>query len=83
MVYVRINQKATGEKLRSLREENGYKIKDLTKVLSLSCVQTIYSWESGVNIPSIENLLVLQELYQTSVQEMLVYDYVQEEKPKK
>lgn len=58
------------EKLAHLRKETGLSQVELAEELGISR-QTISKWESGITIPSPENLVRLGELYRVSVGSLL------------
>ena len=66
-----IDKKATGACIRRLMEEKGYSYSDIQEYLCLSCVQTVYRWTEGVNIPSIDNLYALSKLFNVSMDDMI------------
>lgn len=66
-----IDKEQTGRRLAYLMEKGGLTPKDIQHYLSLSCVQTVYRWLNGINIPSVDNLYALSQLFQVSVDEML------------
>ena len=68
-----IDKKMTGKCLKKLMRQNGLTPKDIQRYLSLSCVQTVYRWFSGVNIPSIDNLYALSQLYGVEVDGMVKF----------
>ena len=69
-----INMKATGENIRRKRKERHYTVPNLCECFGFEALQTIYKWESGSGLPSIENLLTLSRLFETPVERILVYD---------
>ena len=70
-MYPVIDKERTGKRLKGLMELNGLSPKDIQCYLSLSCVQTVYRWLEGTNIPSIDNLYALSQLFQTGMDEMI------------
>ena len=54
--YPILDKVKTGKQLKQLIKNKGYTIKDIQQYLSLSCIQTIYRWFDGINIPSVDNL---------------------------
>ena len=42
-----INMIKTGERIRRLRMEHGYRVRDLQKMIGLESPQSIYKWERG------------------------------------
>lgn len=53
--------------LRELREENGKTIADVAKALGVS-VQAISNYEHGIRMISLEQTLILAELFEESVE---------------
>ena len=45
---------------------------DVRRYLDLNCVQTVYRWLNGVNVPNVDNLYALSELFQVGIDEMIV-----------
>ena len=62
-VYLSIQQKATGERIRELLKKNGYTVKDIQKFMGFENPQAIYKWISGRSLPSIDNFLILSKVY--------------------
>lgn len=58
------------EKLISLRKQKGLTQMDLAERLDVSR-QSISRWEVGISVPSTENLKVLSELYEVSLDYLL------------
>ena len=72
MIYPTIDKEKTGKHLEKLMRKNGLTPKDICDYLSLSCVQTVYRWFEGINIPSIDNLYALSQLFQISMDELVI-----------
>ena len=73
-VYLSIQQKATGERIRELLKKNGYTVKDIQKFMGFENPQAIYKWISGRSLPSIDNFLILSKVLHTSIEDILVID---------
>lgn len=73
-----INMKKTGERLRQLREEHGYRVKDIQNVVGLESPQSIYKWERGENLPTIDNAVILADFYGISLDDLFVRDELKE-----
>ncbi len=58
------------EKLVRLRKEKGLTQLELAEAVKVSR-QAVSKWESGISLPSTENLRSLSELYQVSVDDLL------------
>ena len=67
-----IDQEATGENIRKLRLAAGISVKDLQKVLGFANPQTIYKWQRGCGLPSIDNLVVIAGVFGVKVDDILV-----------
>ena len=58
-----IDKKKTAERISAIMKVYGKTPADIQNYLKLSCVQTVYRWLEGVNIPSIDNLYALSQLF--------------------
>lgn len=75
-----INQQQTGYNIKMLRKKYGMSVKSLSNLLEFESVQSVYNWESGKTIPSLENLKLLSELFEKSIEEILIYEWYYEKK---
>ena len=66
-----IELEATGERISKLMQKNKMRAKDLADFLGIS-VQSISKWCHGVTLPSMDNLVILAELFHVSIEEILV-----------
>ena len=71
-ICVAVNTKATGEKIRKLREKCGFSKTEVQESLGLVGVQSIYDWENGVKLPNLENALGLARLLGVDLDQLLV-----------
>lgn len=71
MQYPVIDKKRTAERINFFMRCNRIKPTDIQKYLGLACVQTVYRWLDGTNIPSIDNLYALSQLFGVMVDDML------------
>lgn len=62
-----INKRETGVNLRRIMDIRGVAPKDVQHYLGLGCVQSVYRWTDGVNMPTIDNLYALSELLQVPI----------------
>ena len=62
-----INKKETGINLRTIMDKRGLSAKDVQEYLGLGCVQSVYRWIDGVNMPTIDNLYALSALFQLPI----------------
>lgn len=66
-----IDIKQTGRKINQLRIENNLSVKDLQKIFGFTTPQAIYKWQQGTTLPSLDNLVVLSEVFNVSIEEIL------------
>ncbi len=57
-------------KLKKIRTENRYKLKDIAEIAGVS-VQAVQQWETGATRPSIDRLKNLSRFYGVTVDELL------------
>ena len=69
---IRIDMIKTGRNIARLRKINDLTIKDIQDAMGFNTPQAIYKWMRGEAIPSIDNLVVLSELFDTAIDEILV-----------
>lgn len=62
-----INKRETGINLRRIMDMRGVTAKDVQQYLELGCVQSVYRWLDGINMPTIDNLYALSELFQIPI----------------
>lgn len=67
-----IDFKKTGSNIKQLCRQQKYSPTDIKNHLRLSCVQTVYKWFQGENIPSIENFYALSMLLEVSMEDLIV-----------
>lgn len=66
-----ISKRQTGINLRQIMDKRGLSAKDVQEYLGLGCVQSVYRWLDGVNLPTIDNLYALSELFQLPMDEIV------------
>ncbi|WNS78752.1 helix-turn-helix transcriptional regulator [Domibacillus sp. DTU_2020_1001157_1_SI_ALB_TIR_016] len=62
-----------GDKLKKLRQENGYSQNDLADKLHVTA-QAISKWENNKSIPDITNLVQLSDVYNISLDSLIKPD---------
>lgn len=73
-----INMKKTGERLTQLREEHGYSVSCIRDAVGLQSTQSVYKWERGENLPTIDNAVILAEIYGIPLDDLFVRDELKE-----
>ena len=71
---IQINMIATGHNISRMRKEKGITIKQIQEQMGFNTPQAIYKWQNGSTLPSLENLVVLAELFNTSIEELIVIE---------
>lgn len=69
---IRIDMVKTGRNIARLRKINDLTIKDIQDAMGFNTPQAIYKWMRGEAIPSVDNLVILSELFDTAIDEILV-----------
>lgn len=67
-----IDKAATGENIKRLIRARHITPNHIKEYLNLSCVQTVYRWLEGVNIPSVDNLYAISRLLNVSMDDLVV-----------
>lgn len=73
-VYISISQEKTGRRIRQMTAEKGYSVKDIQEAMGFEKPQAVYKWMSGKSLPSLDNLIILSRILNTSIESILVID---------
>ena len=71
--YPVIDLSATGVNIARLRTGAGYSVKELQSILGFANPQAIYKWQNGVNLPTVDNLVILAVAFGVKVDDILVF----------
>ena len=71
--YYGIDVAATGQNIRHLRKTMGLTVHDIQQYIGFEQPQSIYKWERGETIPSLEHLIALSQLFCLSIEDILVW----------
>lgn len=77
-----INMERTGHNIARLRKARGLSVKEVAGKLMLSSTQAVYQWENGQTLPSVDNFVLLADLFEVSVDELLIKDFPVERRKK-
>ena len=66
-----VDMKLTGQNITVLREQRGISVRDLQKLLGFSTTQSIYKWQRGETLPTIENLVALACIFSVSIDDII------------
>ncbi len=70
----RINMIATGNNITRLRKEKGISVKQIQEVMGFNTPQAIFKWQRGETMPTLDNIVVLSELFNTTIEEIVVIE---------
>lgn len=71
-VIPKIDMVNTGLNITNLRKANNLSVKEVQEVLGFNTPQALYKWERGLCLPTLDNLVILAELFKVSIEEILV-----------
>ena len=57
-----------------LRQNKGMSVKDLQDIFGFATPQAIYKWQRGTVLPTVDNLLILAELFQVHIDDILIME---------
>ena len=66
-----INLTKTGENIRRMRKEAGISVREMQIMFGFSNPQSIYSWQSGKSLPSVDNFIILAIILGTTIDEII------------
>lgn len=73
-MFPQINMKATGRRIRALREKQGLSVRELQAMLGFEQPQAVYRWQRGECLPTVDHLLILSRNFGLPMQDILVID---------
>ena len=69
--YPVIDMHGTGRMIKQIMQEQKMTVKDVQKFLGLSTPQSIYHWFDGRNLPTLDNLYALSQLFHLPVDALI------------
>ena len=70
--YPVIDVAETGKNIKRIMKQRGFTMKEVQEFLELGARQSIYHWFIGRNLPTVDNLYALSELFRLPVDAILV-----------
>ena len=67
-----LDLEATGTKIKTLMKQRGITPRQLQLILNFPYVQTVYNWFAGKNMPTLDNLVVLAQILDVTMDEIIV-----------
>lgn len=68
----------TGRNITELRKEAGLTVSELQKIFGFATPQAIYKWQRGTAMPTIDNLIVLADVFGVTLNDIIVVKRVGE-----
>ena len=69
-----VDMKLTGRNISSLRTQRGISVRDLQRMLGFTTPQSIYKWQRGETLPTIENLAALACILEVAMDDILAVE---------
>ena len=67
-----INMAATGNNISQMRRRAGMTVQDLQNIFGFSSPQAIYKWRRGEAMPTIDNLVILASVFDTTMDAIVI-----------
>jgi len=67
-----IDMPATGNNILTMRRNAGLSVQDLQNIFGFSTPQAIYKWQRGDTMPTLDNLVVLASVFNTTMDAIVV-----------
>ncbi len=69
-----VDMKLTGQNIASLRMQRGISVREMQQLLGFTTPQSIYKWQRGETLPTIENLAALACILDVAMDEILAVE---------
>lgn len=69
-----IDMVGTGLNIMRLRELNGLSVKEIQDIFGFTTPQAIYKWQHGTALPTVDNLVVLADVFHVHIDDILVME---------
>ena len=69
-----INMAATGANIRDLIKARGLTVSEVQTIYGLNTPQSIYKWMRGEMLPSLDNLVILAYILETTIDKIIITD---------
>lgn len=69
-----IDMVKTGEKIEYLRKARGFTVSELQDCLGFNTQQSIYKWQKGKVVPTIDHLVALSSLFGVTIDEIIIIE---------
>ena len=69
-----IDTVGTGIRIMNLRKQSGLSVKELQNILGFATPNAIYKWQNGAAMPTLDNLIVLEAVFNVPIDDIIVTD---------
>ena len=69
---ITINMTATGANIKNMMKVRNLKVKDVQAVCGFGTPQAIFKWMRGDTMPTIDNMLIIAELFDCKMDDIVV-----------
>ena len=69
-----VDMKLTGQNIASLRIKRGISVREMQHLLGFTTPQSIYKWQRGETLPTIENLAALACILDVAMDDILAVE---------
>ena len=69
-----IDMVKTGEKIGNLRKGKGLTVSELQDYLGFNTPQSIYKWQKGKVVPTVDHLVALSSLFEVAIDEIIIIE---------
>ena len=69
-----VDMKLTGQNIASLRIKRGISVREMQQLLGFTTPQSIYKWQRGETLPSLENLAALACILDVAMDDILAVE---------
>ena len=69
-----IDMVKTGEKIENLRKGKGLTVSELQDYLGFNTPQSIYKWQKGKVVPTVDYLVALSSLFEVAIDEIIIIE---------
>lgn len=69
-----INMIKTGENIKRLMNNRGLSAKAVQEVCGFATPQAVYKWIHGTSLPTVDNLVILADIFNCTVDDILIVE---------
>jgi len=71
-----IDMQATGKNIADMRKARGITVHDIQCKMGFNTNQAIYKWQRGDAMPTIDNLVILADMFNVRIDDIIVVDRI-------